>query len=188
MRRWRWCECSCDASFVPPGGGLVRSLTQAGRYASRRVWTIAVARTNDRADQVDYAGLVTSSDLAANTGESSVERSIMVVRLAHKVTRSRGIRPVSVRTGTAGTLCGEEGRPCGTPCRRRHTTCRTTCPARAAGTPSTRTWCAATSAAASPPRCRVTSPEARPGSGLEQHLHRATLVHRPVTLRHLCQR
>ena len=43
-----------------------------------------VARTNDRPEQADYAGVVTSSDLHRNTGESSVERSIMVVRSTHE--------------------------------------------------------------------------------------------------------
>ena len=63
-----------------PGGGLGRSLAQPARDAGGHAVTTNIARTNDLADQVDYAGLVTSSDLLRNTGESSIERSIMVVR------------------------------------------------------------------------------------------------------------
>ena len=72
--------------------------------------TTNIARTNGPPDHVDYAGLVTSRDLAEFSGEPSVERSIMVVRSTHKVTGSTGFRPVSVKAGTAGTLCGEEGK------------------------------------------------------------------------------
>jgi hypothetical protein len=79
VRVFMWC-----LSFVPPGGGLVRSLAQGARYASGHAVTTKIARTTDQTDQVDYAGLVTSSDLLRITGESSIERSIMVVRSTHQ--------------------------------------------------------------------------------------------------------
>ncbi len=72
------------ASFGPPAEASARSLTQAMGRASRHAVTTKIARKTDRADQVDYAGLVTSSDFTVNTGESSVERSIMVVRSTHE--------------------------------------------------------------------------------------------------------
>jgi len=144
-----------------PGGGLGRSLAQAARSASGHAVTTKIARTNDGADQVDYAGLVTSRDLDRKPGAPSVQRSIMVVRSTHKVTRSTEIQTGECENGDSGnSVWGGGERPCGTPSRRRHTTCRTTCRARAAGTPFTPTWCAATSAAASLPRCRVTPPDA----------------------------
>lgn len=100
-----WC-----LSFVPPTEASARSLAQATWSARRRAVTTNIARSKESRDQVDYAGLVTSRDFTEFSGESSVERSIMVVRLLTKVTRSTGFRPVSVSTGIAGTLCGEEGK------------------------------------------------------------------------------
>ena len=64
-----------------PGGGLGRSLAQATWSASWRAVTTNIARTKESADQVDYAGLVTSRDLNQKPGAPSVQRSIMVVRL-----------------------------------------------------------------------------------------------------------
>jgi hypothetical protein len=100
----RWCECSCGASFVPPAEASARSLAQAAECASGHAVTTKIARTNDRTDQVDYACLVTSRDLDRKPGASSVERSIMVVRSTHKVTRSTEGQTGECESGDIGNI------------------------------------------------------------------------------------
>lgn len=92
-----WC-----LSVVPPAEASARSLAQAAWSASGRAVTTNIARTKDPADQVDYAGLVTSRDLNRKPGAPSVERSIMVVRSTHEVHTIHRIQTGECESGDNG--------------------------------------------------------------------------------------